>query len=148
MASVDTRWGQPFFDTNVLFSGLYNPRGVPAELLRLQAQQRFVMLVSRQVLKELHDNILAKRPDLWPFLRSWLNDSPPIEVEAPDEDEIAAARRFINVADAPILAAALKSGADCLVSGNTRHFTLEVGRLAGIPILTPSEYLATLQSER
>jgi predicted nucleic acid-binding protein len=51
---------------------------------------------------------------------------------------------MINAADAPILAAAVRSSAGCLVSGNTRHFTAEVGRKAGIEILTPTAYIAAL----
>jgi len=52
---------------------------------------------------------------------------------------------MINAADASILAAAVRGGADCLVSGNTRHFTAEVGRKAGIEILTPTAYIAALR---
>jgi len=50
----------------------------------------------------------------------------------------------INAKDAPILAAAIGSGADCVVSGNTRHFTQDAARCAGIAIYTPAAFLAAL----
>ncbi|MBI2911701.1 MAG: hypothetical protein HYY05_06125 [Chloroflexi bacterium] len=46
----------------------------------------------------------------------------------------------------PILAAAVASGAGCLVSGNTRHFTPQVSGCAGIDIYTPAAYLALLRA--
>jgi hypothetical protein len=50
----------------------------------------------------------------------------------------------INAKDAPILAAAVACGADCIVSGNTRHFNQEAAECAGIAIFTPAAYLKTL----
>ncbi len=43
----------------------------------------------------------------------------------------------------PHLAAAIQSDADCLVTGNTRHFTAEVAERAGIAILRPADYMRT-----
>jgi predicted nucleic acid-binding protein len=53
-------------------------------------------------------------------------------------------QRLINATDAPILAAVLASQADCLVTGNTRHFTPEVARRARIRIVSATGYLEEL----
>jgi predicted nucleic acid-binding protein len=135
---------RPFVDTNVLFSGLYNAGGTPAAILQQHAQGRISMVISRQVLDELIATIRAKKPDLLPALQTFLLNAPPEICADPSLDEVAQARSWINPTDAPILAAALKSGADCLVSGNTRHFTQDVASKAKMQILTPADYLTRL----
>jgi predicted nucleic acid-binding protein len=78
------------------------------------------------------------------LLSAFLRRTPPEIVAEPTLDEVRAAERCINAKDAPILAAALKGGASCIVSGNTRHFTPDVAECAGIAIFAPAAYLATL----
>ena len=63
-----------------------------------------------------------------------------------DTAEVERVIPFINRDDAPILAAALQSGADCFVTGKTRHFTRELSDRVGIPIFTPADYLVSLQT--
>jgi predicted nucleic acid-binding protein len=140
---VEPRRPRPFVDTNVLFSGLYGP-GSPALILAWHARGELTIVVSRQVLDELVRTIRRKRPAILSPLRTFLANAPPEVTADPGPDEVRAAEQCINARDAPILAAAVKSGADCLVSGNTRHFTPEAGRRAGITIMTPAEYLASL----
>ncbi|MSQ14860.1 MAG: hypothetical protein EXR50_03230 [Dehalococcoidia bacterium] len=65
----------------------------------------------------------------------------------PTLEEINQARECINDDDAPILAVAIKTEADCIVIGNTRHFSRLVAECAKIAIFTPAEYLAGLVSE-
>jgi predicted nucleic acid-binding protein len=141
-----SRRRRPFLDTNVLFSGLYSPCGAPAAILDLHARGELTIVVSRQVLDELVATMRAKRADLLPALERLLVSAPPEVWPSPAPAEVAAAAACVNPTDAPILAAALASGADCLVTGNTRHFTPEVGRRAGIPIVTPAACLASLSS--
>jgi hypothetical protein len=85
------------------------------------------------------------KPDLLPQLQALLANAPPELCADPTQDEVVAARNLINTADAPILAAAVKSRADCIVSGNTRHFTQRVARRAGIAIYTPAAYVGQLR---
>ena len=44
--------------------------------------------------------------------------------------------------------AAILSASDCLVTGNSRHFTPEVERCVGFRILSPAAYLAELEASR
>ena len=131
---------RPFVDTNVLFSGLYSSLGPSASVLRQHAEGRIAIVISSQVLEELVGAIRAKKPDLLPLLRVFLTQAPPELWPDPTPQEIERARECINPADAPILAAALRSEADCIVTGNTRHFTPNVARRAGVAIFTPAEY--------
>jgi putative PIN family toxin of toxin-antitoxin system len=139
---------RPFLDTNVIFSGLYSPSGPPAEILDRHAQGRLTIVVSRQVLDEIVVVIERKKPEILPLLRVFLLNAPPEFAPDPTPEEVGRVRHYIHEADAPILAAALKSRADCIVTGNTRHFTPNVATRAGIPIYTPSVYLVHLETEQ
>lgn len=81
-----------------------------------------------------------------PTLETFLKNVPPEFCSDPTLSEVEQAERWISGNDAPILAAALRSQADCIVSGNTRHFTPEVARASGIPIFTPADYVSELES--
>jgi predicted nucleic acid-binding protein len=134
---------RPFLDTNVLFSGLHRP-GLPSTILELHAGGEIGIVISRQVLEELVRTIRRKHPAILPLVGVFLTSTPPEICDDPSPADVQEAARCINAKDAPILAAALRTRADCLVSGNTRHFTPEVSRCAGISILTPAVYLAEL----
>lgn len=134
---------RPFLDTNVFFSGLLRP-GPPAAILEHHAAGAITAVISRQVLAELVRTIQRKHPAILPLLGVFLTNTPPEICDDPSAEEVENAGHCIHAKDAPILAAALKSRVDCLVSGNTRHFTPEAARCAGITILTPAAYLADL----
>lgn len=135
---------RPFLDTNVLFSGLYSRAGPPAAILNLHATGRLTAVVSQHVLGELVRAINTKQQRLIPLLHMFLAVTPPEVCADPAPHVVARVRPLINPTDALILAAAIESGADCLVTGNTRHFTAEVSEGAGIAILTPAAYVSTL----
>lgn len=135
---------RPFLDTNVIFSGLYSSRGAPAEILRRHADGQLTMVVSDQVLQELTATIQNKAPHLAPLLQSFLAQVPPEIAADPSPAIVQWAGALIDADDAPILAAAMECQADCLVTGNTRHFTDAVAQAAGILILAPAAYLARL----
>jgi predicted nucleic acid-binding protein len=104
------------------------------------------MVISGRVLDELIRTISARRPDLLPVVDRFLVDTPAELAPEPAPESLRKFSVLINIADAPILAAAVESRADCLVSGNTRHFTRRVARRAGIAIFTPAAYVANLPS--
>ena len=140
---VDAR-ERPFLDTNVLFSGLVGSGSPPAQILDRHAQGLLLVVVSRQVVNELVGAIKRKTPSSLARVEVFLASASTEVVPDPTPAEVRAVERCINPKDAPILAAAIKSGADCLVSGNTRHFTQDVAECAGITIYTPAAYLLTL----
>ena len=134
---------RPFLDTNVLFSGLHGS-GPPSLILNWHASGAITAVISRLVLAELVRTLRNKQPHLLPSLEAFLRNAPPEMCSDPTITEVEQAERCISPNDAPILAAALRSGADCIVSGNTRHFTPDVARRTGIEIFTPAQYVAKL----
>jgi len=138
----------PFVDTNVIFSGLYNPAGPPGQILSLHVQGHIRIAVSNQVLTELVRNVSRKHPEQLALLQNLLISAPPEVVADPAAVDVRKCEVFINATDAPIVAAAVACHADCIVTGNTRDFTTDVARQAAIRILTPAEYLADLSDNR
>lgn len=137
---------RPFLDTNVLIAGLYNPDRLPATILKRHEEGRLTIVISSQVLDELTRVLRLSKPDLLGTFDTFRRRAPLKLAPEPDAATVRRFRAFINAADAGILAAAVASNADCLVTGNTRHFTRNVERRAGIPIFTPSAYVASFMS--
>lgn len=57
-----------FFDSNVIFSGLYSREGPPARLLEAYTRGRLEMVISQQVLAEVVRTLEAKIPQALPVL--------------------------------------------------------------------------------
>jgi predicted nucleic acid-binding protein len=135
---------QPFFDANVLFSALSRDDSPPGVLLDFHVAGRIAVVVSARVLDEVARNLEKNRPEVTARLRSIIAETPFEAAPSPSNDTVNAVTHCIDAKDAPILAAAITSGADCIVSGNTRRFNQQAAECAGIAIFTPAAYLAAL----
>jgi predicted nucleic acid-binding protein len=135
-----------FFDTNVIFSGVYAQSGPPARLLHAYAEGRVIMVLSSQVLEELVRTIRIKLPHALPGLYLLLASNPPEIFADPDEDDVARWTQVIHPAGAPILAVAAAAEVDYLVTGNTRHFIHDptVASQSGLKIVTPAQLVQLL----
>jgi len=132
-------------DTNVLASGFVRPGPPPGRLLAAWRAGRFTLATSEHILAELSHTLEA------PYSRRHLS---PAEAAA----NLALVReraRLVTptlavhgVATHPeddlILAAAVGSGADYLVTGDTQ--LLRLGRYAGVAIVAPAAFLALLDA--
>ncbi len=131
-------------DTNVIVSGLLAPYGPCAAILRLVLSGEVSVCLDTRILCEyeqvLHrpkfgfdsENISA----LIEYLE-WFGTSVvalPLPVSLPDPD------------DAPFLEVARTAGADCLVTGNTRHFPKKYR--SGVQVVSPAEFLDVYASNK
>jgi predicted nucleic acid-binding protein len=112
-----------FCDANVLFSAA-NAASRLHELIRLTAT-RHTLITSTLALLEAQRNIAMKRPD-WATPLATLAQS--FEI-VPSLD--AAVPAAIADKDRPILATAIHSGCDLLVTGDRRHFGHLFGQVTG-----------------
>ena len=125
-----------------MIAGILSPTGAAHEVLRLCEAGVIQAVVSRQVLVEADRNLSAKVPALFPDYRLFLKQLAPWVVEDPSGESVAQAGKVIHLHDAPILAAAVESQVDFLISWNTRHFHKKSVRAhTKFPILTPGEFL-------
>jgi len=124
-------------DTNVLVAGLLAPFGPCGEIARMLTSGEVTLCVDARILFEYQDVLRRPRFDIAPgmiaavmgYVQNSAEASPaiPLSVSLPDPD------------DAPVLEVALAAKADCLVTGNLRHFPAR--SRSGIPVLSPREFL-------
>lgn len=133
-------------DTNVLVSGIISPRAAPAKIIDLWQRRKFVLVTSKEILKELQ-RVLS-----YPKIakKYYLNK------EKIDEylkgfsvfSELCSPTKKISLieddpGDDKFIEAAIAARADFIVSGD-RHL-LALGEYKGIKILTASQFLRELR---
>jgi len=124
-------------DTNVLISGILNPYGKTAAILRLVADGTIQVAYDLRILSEYRD--VLNRPkfnfakeDVESFVdqieqEGLLVSVKPSRFRLPDPD------------DEPFLEVALSAGVNTIVTGNKRHFRLK--EYEGVKICSPAEFL-------
>jgi len=135
-----------FLDANVLFAAVWSPSGRSAALLRLARAGRCRVVTSRYAADEARRNLAVKTSD---GLERFDELFTGIEM-APDAGPRSVARASklgLPPGDAAILAAAVASGADALVTGDRRHFGRLFGTtIAGVTVLTLRQALEKVLS--
>ena len=113
-----------FLDANIFVAAAASSQGGSA--LLLEAERNIRRKLAPQVLKRFH---------------RLLEESPLLIVPAPSDEQAARCHSLIDPKDAPILAAALSSKSDFLVTLDRKDFMSEKMRNASFPIkiLTPRD---------
>ena len=131
-----------FLDTSALLAGLISSKGAARGILAAGEMKLLELLVSTDVLTEADRNIARKFPHLIDDYRAFIHRTVPTLVEDPAFKEIKAAIPWVGKDDAPILAAAIKSRADYLITWNTRDFmTPRMPKDLVIKIRTPGGFV-------
>lgn len=130
-------------DTNVLVSGLLNPRGAPGRILDLVLAGHVSLVVDDRILAEYHDVLRRGRfgfeaRDVDALLAS-------IDATALHVHGALLAERLPDEDDEPFLEAAIAGEADALVTGNVRHFPARLAQ--GVRILSPAAFVASRRPE-
>ncbi len=130
-------------DTNVLVAGLLSPFGPPGEIVRMVASGTLTLCCDARILTEYHDVLTRPKFPFEPEQVQALLDQIKAEghpvAGAPIPDELP------DPTDQPFLEVALAGRADCLITGNARHFPPKKCR--GMRILSPGEFLAYYRRE-
>ena len=144
MESKPTRF---FLDANVLFSAAHRPEGRCAGLLELAGRKRCALLTSPYAVEETRRNIREKSPAALGRLDHLLQSVRMTEEAPSDLVREAVVRHGVPASDGPILAAALKSGAGYLVTGDRNHFGRLMDRRISdlaVQVLSPASALRLL----
>ena len=124
-------------DTNVLVAGLLSPFGPPGEIVRMIAAGMLCVHYDARILME-YDEVLARpRFKFNPEYIQVLLDQ--IKAEGLSVAGRPLPTRLPDPTDEPFLETALAGKADCLITGNTKHFPF--GKRQGIVVLSPREFL-------
>ncbi len=132
-----------FLDANVLFTAAISVDGASRAIMDLAGASACTVVSSAYAMDEAVRNIEAKRDrylaDLEALLE-WVKRMP----EA-GPAQLARARAIVHEKDAPILAAAIASGANVLVTGDRRHFGQLYGeKVETLEILPPRQALESI----
>lgn len=124
-------------DTNVLVSGLLSPFGPPGEIVRLVTSAAVRLCYDARILGEYNQVLLRPafpfgRPRIESLLDQIRADGDlvaphPLAAPLPDPD------------DEVFLAVALAGRAQCLVTGNIRHYP--PNRRQGVHVVAPRQFL-------
>jgi len=125
-----------FLDANVLFAAAYSPDGRSAALFALAGEELCSLSSSRHAIDEAARNLAIKVPERMPALVRLLAR---IEVVPEADPRLVAwaADLGLPANDAPILAAAVASQLDLLVTGDRTHFGHIFGRTFGSVTVLP-----------
>jgi predicted nucleic acid-binding protein len=130
-----------FLDANVIFTAAYSADGVSAAFFELAGGGLCGLCSSRLAVEEARRNIRHKAPERERDLESLL---PMITLGAEPTPEAIACTRHMRLAekDVPIMAAAVASDADVLVTGDRRDFGHVLGTtMKGVRVLLPRQAL-------
>jgi putative PIN family toxin of toxin-antitoxin system len=129
-------------DTNVLVSGLLQPFGPSAQLLRLVASGDLVLLHDERILAEYREVLLRPKFRFDPERIDVLLE----EIRADGISVVARplAVRLPDPEDEPFLEIALAGGARCLVTGNIKHYPVDA-RL-GVEVLPPRAFIELIRA--
>lgn len=125
-------------DTNVFISGFLLPESTPGKILRLAAEGRFTLVVSPDILAEVHRVLLKK-------FRYSVTDAQQAEATLRLMGELVSPTSLVEIiskdpSDNRILECALDGLADVIVSGDKKHL-LPLVSFRHRPILSPSDFL-------
>lgn len=128
-------------DTNVLVSGFLNPYGPPGSILGLAASGDLALCYDARILAEYREVLLRPKFEL----DAQAVDDFLAQVEA--EGELAATaplpHRLPDHSDEPFLEAARGGRAECLVTGNLKHFPARL--CLGMKVVSPAEFVDGLR---
>lgn len=139
-----------FLDASVLVAAAGSPSGGSALVLEVCGGQRFAAVCSQRGLLEAQVNIRSKLPAeaLVRFYQLLAALSPTLvpPVTAAEEAEYAS---LVASKDAHVIAAAVQSGADFLLSLDRKHLVNNQVRAAGLPfqVLTPGEFIQQILAD-
>lgn len=131
-----------FLDTSALIAGVASSRGAARAVLQLAEIGLIEVIVSRQVIVEADRNIEEKLPEMLNEYREFIELLAPVLIDDPRQKDVERFLKVINYDDAPILASAVSSGADFLITWDRKHFIgKDIHTHSNLKIVTPGEFL-------
>ena len=134
-----------FADSSVLIAGCGSRTGASRAVLTMAEIGLFKLVVSEQVVEEYDRNLRKKIPAALPIFTELLATINPEIQPDPSLEESSRWAGIIEAKDTPILAAAVLSKVDRLLSLNTKDFTAEVAAQSGLSIQTSAEFVREIR---
>lgn len=130
-----------FVDSSVLYLAATSPAGRAAALVRLAVMGRFTLCASSHVVEEARRNVASRSRVNLEILDDLVQQLERV-AEAPAKLVTWAGTHGLGAGDAPVLAAAVASGSDGLVTADRLHFGHLFGtKPGGVTVASLSEAL-------
>jgi putative PIN family toxin of toxin-antitoxin system len=139
-----------FLDSNVILSGLLSDKGSPRIILDILSLNLPVLsgATGKYNIIEIERNLKKKMPGIIPLYKKYF---PLINLEIiplPSTAMVNKVSKHISGKDAPVLASAIASKADFLVTGDKKDFNKPGLKVKyGLNILGPSEFVNEILPE-
>lgn len=143
MASNPTKISKVFIDSSVLIAAAISSTGSARDLIMKSLRNKFKVAISDLVIEETQRNLTNKAPKALPALQLFLEVLNP-EVVSPIKALVLKVSKVIEVKDAPIVAGAISSKADYLVSFDRKHilqYRENIKANFKLKVVTPDELI-------
>lgn len=133
-----------FLDANVYFAGAMSSEGASAMVLKLAKMGKIEIFANHLVLLEAERNLAQKADQkILERFHHDLQQIPIHMIHSVEQKVLVKYQALINFKDAPILAAAVETGIDYLITLDRRHFLVPkiLSHSPKIKILTPGDFL-------
>ncbi|MFH0984153.1 MAG: putative toxin-antitoxin system toxin component, PIN family [Candidatus Omnitrophota bacterium] len=124
-------------DTNVLISGLLTPHGPPAEIVRMVLNGNLRVCYDLRILDEYREVFARPKFDISHGLSANLLEQIRASGESANTQPLS--QPLLDPSDEAFLETAISGGADCLITGNLKHFPPSCRQ--GMRVLSPREFL-------
>lgn len=124
-------------DTNVIVSGLLNPRGIPGQIVRWVTSGKLTLCFDSRILTEYREVLLRSKFAFHPELAAAILEK--VEYGGLRVAAAPLTARLPDKSDEPFLEVALAGEAVCLVTGNLKHYPED--RRQGVRVVSPVEFV-------
>lgn len=148
MASAQAKIGKVnkvFIDSSVLIAAAISAHGSARDLIKKSFRGEVEVIISDLVIEETQRNLANKAPQALPALQLFLESLNP-QVVRPSKLQVSKTSKVIDIKDAPIVAGAIKSKADYLVTYDRKHLLShkkEIKTHFKLKVVTPDEVVNT-----
>jgi putative PIN family toxin of toxin-antitoxin system len=132
--------------TNVLVSGLLCASGPPGAVLDAVTHLRIRLLVDPRILAEYRQVLVRRDLGIPEDVRETILDRLALLAEHVLPGRLSVADELPDEGDRPFVECALAGLADCIVTGNKRHFPARA--CGGVRVASPAEFLTLLTEPR
>ncbi|HBC88167.1 MAG TPA: putative toxin-antitoxin system toxin component, PIN family [Lentisphaeria bacterium] len=131
-------------DTNVLVSGLLTPFGTSGNIVRMLTSGKITLCLDARILLE-YDEVLHRPhfgidPQKTVIVLEHIRHTGQVYAAVPLDSNLP------DIDDNPFLEIAISSGAECLITGNLKHFPKEL--CGNVHICSPGQFLDTFRKRK
>ena len=132
-----------FLDSNVIFSAFRTTQSKPGKIIEMSFSGEITAYFSWFVLAEVHRNLKNKVPEVVPTFEQLIDQFPLQQIVRISAKEVDKVATYCEKKDAPVVAGAIKAGAEYLITGDEKHLIrpTQVAEKSGLKIITPAQFL-------